>query len=131
MTRLLLAACLLVFSASPMVAQVAARPLPDSTSVTSSAVVIRPTGFQPRISCEPAASCAAQEQDRSAEEVAATRKRYALVGFVIGAGTGWLLANRSCAEAECTGSVGALLWTAGGGVVGLVVGLLLGPSPRS
>lgn len=57
------------------------------------------------------------------------RSRYAFWGFVIGAGVGWMVYAQACENADCYGFSGGILLAAAGGLLGMVVGLLIGPAP--
>lgn len=90
-----------------------------------------PAGIAPRARCvPPMAVCAHPGTPLPVDDVGRTRGRYAMAGFIVGAGAGALWYAQACSREDCMGpSFGAIVLIAAGGVVGALVGLLLGPSP--
>jgi hypothetical protein len=88
----------------------------------------RAAGVPARPPCAWPAACADSAATPQSDEVANTRRRYALIGFAAGAGVGWLMYSNSCRTTDCYGTFLGVLLATGTGLVGMIAGLLIAPS---
>ena len=133
----LLPSLLLALAAVPVAGQAPVIP-PDSAP--SARVVprgndvprpgrLQPSGVRPRSACNLATPCTAPAAEPPWQEGVSRRGRNVLVGFLLGAGAGWVIYSRACADEDCTSPVGGVMLSAVGGAVGMLLALLLAPVP--
>ncbi len=128
MSRVLLAALLAL---APMVSDASAQDNRTSSGTRDTASVTqldRPFGRPEPSGITRAEKCAvfpctlaALPQDSARPS---RRGRYALWGFVIGAGTGWFISHQSCQKTDCYISGAGLLMVTGG-LLGMLVGVII------
>jgi hypothetical protein len=83
--------------------------------------------------CHLTAACFTLERAHAPAPVAKESRRgtFALVGLVAGAAAGWGWYAYRCGHGDdCYSPVGGVLLAAAGGVIGLLVGLLIAPTPE-
>lgn len=86
--------------------------------------------------CETVARCTAERSDADwlqhhARRGLGRRRAYALAGLVAGAATGWGWFWYRCTTGEeCYSPLGGIMLAGAGGAVGMVIGLLLAPTPE-
>lgn len=101
-----------------------------SAAPARSPVFHAPVGVPRRPVCAAPMTCAMADQPEPyQDDVERRRARFALVGFLVGAGVGGVVYLQACANEDCMNPFGGILLSAAGGLLGMVVGLLLGPSP--
>ena len=108
-----------------------ARGRESEAGVRTALVRPMPAGVSSRAECAPTPLCpvSGDESSPQGDDVSRRRARYALVGFLVGAGAGWAFFLRACSSEDCYSLLPGLFLGAAGGLLGMVVGLLVGPTP--
>lgn len=125
---------------APLATERAPAAVADGSAWTArgAPVLSRPDAVLPTLAgrCAPMARCLAEMPNvvppqEPASGASGRRRTYALVGLVVGAAVGWGWFRHRCnTGSECFSPFEGVLLAGAGGAVGLVVGLLIAPSPQ-